>query len=123
MEEETPDAIVNKFRHDINCLSDKDRAIRKGGLEKINKELFKIKKKENLEMLLTQYLMNPLIKMLEDQIEKHRETTINLLTKIVKEVDLERKLIIPNLLNEVLSRIDHTPFPEQCKLKNIYLTS
>ena len=62
--------------------------------------------------------MNPLIKCLEDQIEKHRETTINLFEKLLKEVSVD-KVLVSILITFLIQRMDHTPFPETCKTTNI----
>jgi hypothetical protein len=62
--------------------------------------------------------MNPLIKCLEDQIEKHRETTINLFEKLLKEVSVD-KVLVSILITFIIQRMDHTPFPETCKKTNI----
>ena len=59
--------------------------------------------------------MNPLIKCLEDQIEKLRETTINLFEKLIKEIEID-KLFISILITSIIQRLNHTPFPETCKI-------
>jgi len=59
--------------------------------------------------------MNPLIKCLEDQIEKLRETTINLFEKLNKEIEID-KLSISILITSIIQRLNHTPFPETCKI-------
>ena len=97
-----------------NNISSQNRAIRKGGLDKLSKELFQIKNKENLQQLLSQYLMNPLIKCIEDPIEKHRETTMNLYINLLKTIQFDT-VLISILLQAIIGRLDHTPFPETCK--------
>ena len=59
--------------------------------------------------------MNPLIKCLEDPIEKHRETTMNIYIKLLSTITFD-KVSLSILITSILSRIDHTPFPETCKL-------
>lgn len=80
-------------------------------MDKLSKELFNIKKKENIEVLVGQLLMNPLLKCLEDPIEKHREITINIFMKLLQEITLE-KILINVLLNTILNRLGSYPFPE-----------
>jgi uncharacterized protein YaaN involved in tellurite resistance len=60
--------------------------------------------------------MNPLIKCLEDQIEKLRESTINLFDKLNKEIEID-KLSISILITSIIQRLNQTPFPETCKIK------
>ena len=62
--------------------------------------------------------MNPLIKCLEDQIEKHRETTINLFEQLIIEISID-KVLISILITFIIGRMDKTPFPETCKTKFI----
>ena len=58
--------------------------------------------------------MNPLIKSIEDPIEKHRETTMNLYINLLKTIQFDT-VLISILLQAIIGRLDHTPFPETCK--------
>lgn len=58
-------------------------------------------------------MINPLLKCLEDKIEKNRELTIKLLKKLVESLDLDEKVYIL-VLNAIISRLNHNPFPETC---------
>ena len=59
--------------------------------------------------------MNCLLKTLEDPIEKHREMTINLLEKILNEINLEDKILLSMLIASIISRLNKIPFAEACK--------
>ena len=128
MEEETLEQYFHRFSHDINCLNDqvniiiekinlnkKDRNIRKQGLIKISKELLLTPHKEYVHQLLSQSLMNSLLKTLEDPIEKHREMTINILEKLLDEINFEDKILLSMLIISIISRINKIPFAETCK--------
>lgn len=62
--------------------------------------------------------MNPLVKCLEDPIEKHREATINIYQKLLNEVKFDN-VLVSVLLTAVIGRMGQNPFPETCK--NYYL--
>ena len=85
---------------------------------KISKELLLTKHKEYIQQLLSQSLMNCLLKTLEDPIEKHREMTINLLEKILNEINLEDKILLSMLISSIISRLNKIPFAETCKIIN-----
>lgn len=57
--------------------------------------------------------MNPLVKCLEDQIERHRETAIKLYSWLVKEIQFD-KTLISVLIDQIIARIDKAPFAEKC---------
>jgi hypothetical protein len=58
-------------------------------------------------------LARRLVIALEDQIEKNRELSIEIFTKMIERAGLkdEAQIIIPGICN----RLNKTPFPEQCK--------
>ena len=62
--------------------------------------------------------MNSLLKTLEDPIEKHREMTINLLDKLLDEINFEDKILLSMLIISITSRINKIPFAETCKFFN-----
>ena len=118
------DLYVNKHRRDINCLLDQvkieenlisqDRNIRKNAFDKLSTEIFLINSKEYLQNLTREYLLSPILKCLEDKIEKIRESAIKLIFKLINTIDLDDKM--NNLiLSSVISRLNHVPFPETCK--------
>lgn len=51
---------------------------------------------------------------LEDQIEKNRELSIEIFTKMIERVGLKEEAQI--LLPAIANRLNKTPFPEPCKL-------
>ena len=64
--------------------------------------------------------MNSLLKTLEDPIEKHREMTINILEKLLDEINFEDKILLSMLIISIISRLNKIPFPETCKCIYIY---
>lgn len=56
--------------------------------------------------------MNSLLKCLADPIERHRNTTLNIFNKILKEIKIENKILIKTLILSIIDRLDHLPFPE-----------
>ena len=84
-------------------------------MTKISKELLLTPHKEYVHQLLSQSLMNSLLKTLEDPIEKHREMTINLLDKLLDEINFEDKILLSMLIISITSRINKIPFAETCK--------
>ena len=97
----------------------KDRNIRKQGLIKINKELLLTSHKEYVHQLLSQSLMNSLLKTLEDPIEKHREITINIIDKLLDEINFEDKILLSMLILSIINRLNKIPFAETCKFSFI----
>ena len=72
-----------------------------------------------MQNLTREYLLSPILKCLEDKIEKIRELAIKLILKLIKTIELDDKM--NNLiLSSVISRLNHVPFPEACKLINNY---
>ena len=51
---------------------------------------------------------------LEDQIEKNRELSIEIFTKMIERVGLKEEAQI--LLPAIANRLNKTPFPEPCQL-------
>ena len=93
---------------------------------KINKELLSTPHKEYVQQLLSQSLMNSLLKTIEDPIEKHREMTIGLFDKLLDEIPFEDKVLLSMLILCIISRLNKIPFVETCKfiyLINIYYYS
>ena len=91
-----------------------DRNTRKCAFDKLLSEIFAINEKEFLLQLTREYLLSPVLKCLEDKIEKIRESAIKMLLKLMNTVELDDKM--NNLiLTSVISRLNHIPFPETCK--------
>ena len=82
---------------------------------KISKELLSTPHKEYVQQLLSQSLMNCLLKTLEDPIEKHREMTIALFDKLLDEIAFEDKVLLSMLILSLISRLNKIPFAENCK--------
>ena len=59
--------------------------------------------------------MNSLLKTLEDPIEKHREITINIIDKLLDEINFEDKILLSMLILSIINRLNKIPFPETCK--------
>lgn len=82
---------------------------------KINKELLSTSHKEYVQQLLSQSLMNSLLKTLEDPIEKHREMTIEIINKLLDNIEFDDKVLLSMLILCIISRINKIPFAEGCK--------
>ena len=67
------------LQRSINCLTDQDRNIRRGGLTALLKELEKTSKANQVRLLTSTNLSKNLLYTLNDPIEANRETTLNLL--------------------------------------------
>jgi hypothetical protein len=52
---------------------------------------------------------------LDDQIEKNRELSIEIFTKMIERIGLKEESQI--LLPAISNRLNKTPFPEPCKQK------
>jgi hypothetical protein len=61
--------------------------------------------------------LTPLLKCLDDKIEKIRETALKMLLKIIGQVELDDKINYLILIS-VISRLNSIPFPETCKNNN-----
>jgi len=123
------DLFVSKHRRDINCLLDQvsipslyslnyyntfqDRNIRKTAFDKLLSEIFGVNNKEYLINLTREYLLTPVLKCLEDKIEKIRESAVKMIMKLMNTIELDDKM--NNLiLTSIISRLNHVPFPETC---------
>mmetsp|Transcript_96123 Transcript_96123/g.170577 ORF Transcript_96123/g.170577 Transcript_96123/m.170577 type:complete len:951 (+) Transcript_96123:63-2915(+) len=103
-------------RRDINCLTDTDRAVRRGAVVKLEKTLLTSAKidKEYVRRVFLEELHKPLFRMYADQGEKCRELSISMTLRfldIVQVEDLEN--LLPLLLAALLGRLRSIPFPEQ----------
>lgn len=66
-------------------------------------------------------LARRLVISLDDQVEKNREITIEILTKVIERVGLkdESQILLPAIAN----RMNKIPFAEQCKLHKLIFDS
>jgi hypothetical protein len=103
-------------RRDINCLSDGDRAVRRGAILRLEKTLFSSgkTKPEFSRRLFLEELHKPLFRLFADQTEKCRELAITMTLRysdLITVDDLEN--LLPLLLAALLGRFRALPFPEQ----------
>ncbi len=64
--------------------------------------------------------MNSLLKTLEDPIEKHREITINIIDKLLDEINFEDKILLSMLILSIINRLNKIPFAETCKWVHLF---
>lgn len=114
--------LQTKFQRDFNRISDTDRNTRKRGLQKLIDELpwsttNKMQKKA-LANLISAQLLNPLITIVSDQVEKCRELSLTLILKTLELCNsgsalkiLTREVFI-NIIQCLCSRIGDYPFLE-----------
>jgi hypothetical protein len=110
--------IILKFQREINRISDSDRNTRKSGLKKLTENLpwscTAPDEVESLRQTCTKVIFEPLLHTLIDQVEKCRELSIVLLTKIVNLYHNQLSYeMISKLVNVLCSRVNDTPFPEK----------
>jgi hypothetical protein len=109
MEGEDYTTLLQNLQRPINCLTDQDRNIRKGGLTTLFKELEKASKQNQVKMLTSTNLSKNLLFTLCDPIEANRESTLNLLEKLLAN-DLKKDESEP-IINALIQRLNNTPFP------------
>jgi len=103
-------------RRDINCLTDNDRAVRRGAVVKLEKTLLTSAKadKAYVRRVFLEELHKPLFRMYGDQGEKCRELSISMTLRLVDIVPVEDlENLLPLLLAALLGRLRSIPFPEQ----------
>ncbi|CAE7658796.1 Dnaaf5, partial [Symbiodinium pilosum] len=103
-------------RRDINCLTDNDRAVRRGAVLKLDKTLLGSSKApaDYVRKVFVEELHKPLFRMFADQGEKCREVSLSMTQRfadLLPVQDLEN--ILPLLLAALLGRFRSHPFPEQ----------
>ena len=116
--------ITLKFQREINRISDSDRNTRKSGLKKLTENLpwscTAPDEVESLRQTCTEVIFEPLLHTLIDQVEKCRELSIVLLTKIVNLYHNQLSYeMISKLVNVLCSRVNDTPFPEKGDVKSM----
>jgi len=103
-------------RRDINCLTDADRALRRGAIVKLEKSLLSSSKAppEFVKRLFFEQLHKPLFRMYGDQVETCRELSISMTLRFIDLIPApELENMLPLLLAALLSRLRSLPFPEQ----------
>eukprot|EP00929_Paragymnodinium_shiwhaense_P055371 TRINITY_DN27740_c0_g1_i1.p1 TRINITY_DN27740_c0_g1~~TRINITY_DN27740_c0_g1_i1.p1 ORF type:complete len:968 (-),score=327.35 TRINITY_DN27740_c0_g1_i1:180-3083(-) len=102
-------------RRDINCLSDGDRAVRRGAIVRLEKTLFSAKaSKDFAKRLFMEELHKPLFKLFGDQTEKCRELSMAMTTRYIDIIEVDAlENLLPLLLAALLGRFRILPFPEQ----------
>eukprot|EP00933_Yihiella_yeosuensis_P061402 TRINITY_DN64202_c0_g1_i1.p1 TRINITY_DN64202_c0_g1~~TRINITY_DN64202_c0_g1_i1.p1 ORF type:complete len:954 (+),score=180.88 TRINITY_DN64202_c0_g1_i1:112-2973(+) len=103
-------------RRDINCLTDADRALRRGAVVKLEKSLLSSSKAspDFIKRVFLEELHKPLFRMFGDQVEKCRELSISMTLRFVDLLPMsELENILPLLLAALLGRLRSLPFPEQ----------
>jgi len=106
--------LVTKHKRDINCLNDEDKNTRKRGIIKLNRELFKSEvDKEDYFEFYSKELKKPLLRTVEDQVEKCRELSLEIITKFVENLGDKMKEEVNFIIPVLLSRINNIPYPEE----------
>lgn len=103
--------LLQSLQRSINCLTDQDRNIRKTGLMTLLREVERSSKVNQVKLLTSTNLPKNLMYTLNDPIEANRETTLNLLERLLKN-DLRKEECEPIILG-LIQRINNTPFPEK----------
>lgn len=110
--------LTLKFQREINRISDSDRNTRKSGLKKLLENLpwatTNAEEKKALLQTCKDVIFEPLLLTVVDQVEKCREFSLAILSKIVNifHTDLEFSSI-SKLTSVLCSRVNETPFPEK----------
>jgi hypothetical protein len=114
--------LQTKFQRDFNRISDTDRNTRKRGLQKLIDELpwsttNKMQKKA-LANLISVQLINPLLTIVNDQVEKCRELALTLIFKTLElcnsgsALKILTREVFTNIIQCLCSRICEYPFLE-----------
>lgn len=101
--------LQRENNRNINCLSDKDRLLRKKSLDHFSK----LVKDLNDDLLLkfwTTSLMKPIVNLIADQIEKHWVIAIQITQTVIKKLGFWEDFIL--VIPAILSRFNQVPFPE-----------
>lgn len=80
-------------------MLDKERNIRLKALKEFDKDLLKEKNDNVLSKFWRDHLLKPLVMIYDDQIEKLRELSISITTRLIERFDLkdEAQVIIPGI--------------------------
>ena len=94
--------------------------MRRQALVEFNKQMEREKNDAIIEYFYREKLARRLVLSLEDQIEKNRELTIEILTKAIERVGLKEESQI--LLPAIANRMNKTPYAESCKFSGKVLS-
>jgi len=99
-----------KHARHINMMSENDRNLRRQALIEFKKVSTNEKNDEIITFYYREKLCRRLVITLDDQIEKNRELSIEIITTMIERIGLkdEAQVIIPAICN----RLNKTPFPE-----------
>lgn len=103
--------VLQSLQRSINCLTDQDRNIRKSGLVALLREVERTSKHNQVRLLASTNLPKNLMYTLNDPIEANRETTLNLLERLLRN-ELRKEECEPIIFG-LIQRINSTPFPEK----------
>lgn len=91
-------------------LAEADRNLRRQALVEFNKVMDREKDDVVIEYYYREKLARRLVIALDDQIEKNRELSIQIITKAIERVGLKEEAAI--LLPAIAARMDKLPYPE-----------
>eukprot|EP00347_Sterkiella_histriomuscorum_P014258 403361569 len=106
----------NRF---LNMLQDNDRNIRRQGLDGVRRSLNEEKDQRIVEFFYREKLAKRLIIVLEDQTEKNRELSIDIIQNMTEKFGLKEEAQI--LLPAIAARMNNIPYPEQSEETRILL--
>ncbi len=106
------DLFTQKYKRDINCLTDENRGTRLGALKRLSTELPKEADDVARCKLFINHIMKPLTYVFEDKIEKHREIAIKMVADHVGKFGFSKDCAM--LLTALIARLNANPFPETC---------
>jgi hypothetical protein len=105
--------LKGKFQRDINRIADADRNTRKRGLQKLLEDLpwNEPSQRDALVRVALEILIQPLIAAVADPVEKCRELTLMLLSKVLALAS-DISDFSESLVTSLSQRINDNPFPE-----------
>eukprot|EP00249_Psilotum_nudum_P028937 c38967_g1_i1 orf=56-1240(-) len=118
MGEDNPvSAFIQSIQGDLNCLSDPDRCTRKSALDRLHRCLasggvgFSLSPVDIIQVAWDTAILQVVLKVLNDNVEKCRELAVLLISSVVKQisqVEHTAKLVVP----AIAERIGHLPVQE-----------
>ncbi|KAM3147877.1 hypothetical protein pb186bvf_000205 [Paramecium bursaria] len=104
---------IKLIQRDINCMIDQDRNIRRQGISKINDYFKDHSNPQDKILIFDGYIIKNVLRALEDQVEKHRELTLQLITNYLNLSNQEYNFEIMKLILEaIIQRLNTLPFLE-----------
>ena len=124
----TVEGVLNAVRRDLNCLTDANRSTRKDGAERLRKRLledeaFTERAKDILPEILSDVVIAPVARMLNDPAEKCREAAllfVKAAAKVLPDTSLLFQRVVPVLRSRMGSEDVHEP-SEELRLWSIQL--